>query len=99
TLRAFVPERHAHPRYRVKHLEPIDGFLSTSNIPERQLTVAHPREASCGDSIMLTHPYGAAVLGSSMARTFMSGLFLSRVPYSQFLVSRSRDQERAIGAP
>jgi hypothetical protein len=99
TLRAVVPEGHAHSRNGVEDLETANGLLGVAGIPQTQLTVAHARETGGCDAVMLAHPHGAAVLGSGVAWDFLRSLFLSHIPHAQLLVSAGCDQVCPVGAP
>jgi hypothetical protein len=99
TLCTIVPEGHAYTRDGVKDLEAANGLLGVARVPETKLTVAHARETSSRDAVGLTHPYGAAVLGTGVARNFLGRLLLSHIPYAQLLVTARGDEEGSIGAP
>jgi hypothetical protein len=99
TLRAVVPEGHAHTRDGVEDLETANRLFGVAGIPQTQLTVAHAGETSGGDAVVFAHPHSAAVLGAGVARDLLRGLFLSHIPHAQLLVSAGCDQVCAIRAP
>jgi hypothetical protein len=92
-LCTVVPEGHANTRDGVENLEATDGLFGVARIPETKLTVAHARETSSRDTVGLTHPNSAAVLGTWVTRDFLSRLLLSHIPNAQLLVAARRDEE------
>lgn len=98
-LCTVVPEGHADTRDGVEDLKATNGLLGVARIPETKLAVAHARETSGRDTVGLTHPHSAAVLGTRMTRDLLSGLLLAHIPYAQLLVTARGDEERSVGAP
>lgn len=98
-LCTVVPEGHADTGDGVEDLEAANGLLGVARVPETELTVAHAREASGRDTVGLTHPHSAAVLGTRMTGNLLGGLLLAYIPYAQLLVAARGDEERSVGAP
>jgi len=96
--RWLTPERHADARDGVERGEAPDGILP-AGLPERNLSVAHARETSGGDAVVLAQPDRTAVLGAFVTGVLVHSLFLADIPDAQLLVSRGRDHHGAVTAP
>lgn len=95
---SHTPERHANTRDAVKSSEATKG-RSVAGLPQGQLTIAHPRKTRGGDTVLLTKPYGSAVLGALVSLVLRGWTLLSDIPYTQLLVSRCCDHHVTSSVP
>lgn len=98
-LGSVIPERHANTANGVENLEAVDGLSGVSHIPETELSITHARETGGGDSVVLAHPDGPAVLCSSVSRYLVGGLLLPHVPEPDLLVAAGGDHHTAVSGP
>ena len=96
-LGAIVPEGHADTADGVENGEATDGFFRVAHIPQTKLTVAHAREAGCGDTIMVAHPDCSTVLCAGVTLNFVCRSFLSYIPETDLLVAASGHKHATIG--
>lgn len=96
---SLTPERHAYTRNRIKRSEATDWLSRTSSIPQGQLSIAHLRETSSCDPVVLAHPDYSAILCATMSCHCVCCIFLSHIPESKFLVAGSRNKLSSVGAP
>ena len=95
----LTPEWHAHSRDRVQDSKSTNWLARASNVPQRHLSVAHLRESSSCNAIVLSHPDSSAVLCTGVASNSVSGPLLTDIPNAKLLVARSRNHHVAVCAP
>lgn len=88
----LTPEWHADARALIEHCESPDR-LWVAWLPQRNLALAHAREARRCDTVMLAHPHSPAILCALVARMLADRPFLAHVPHPELLVARGSGEQ------